>query len=98
MRREEEKARFEEQKKEGKLPFWAYLVISGLMAILGVASLFEYSYKNPIFGVIQQSNFFYTPILGTFVVVSLPLSIYCFYLGVTAANELAESMDRIDKL
>jgi len=61
-----------------------------------VGSIFEWTNKNPIFGVVPASSFLYTPILGLFAVTGVPMAGYLFYLGVTAANKLSEEMDKSD--
>jgi hypothetical protein len=37
-----------------------------------VGSIFEWTAKNPIFGVLPPDNFLYTPILGLFALTGLP--------------------------
>jgi hypothetical protein len=66
-------------------------------AIAAVGSIFEYTNKNPIFGVLGPDSPFYTPILGLFAVTGLPTAGYLFFKAVTAANRQADEMDRIDK-
>ncbi|QDZ21517.1 hypothetical protein HOP50_05g40440 [Chloropicon primus] len=93
IRREQEK---ELKEQDGKLPFGVYLLASGIIAIAAIASIFEYTYQNPIFSVIPPTNFLYKPILGIFVFTGLPLSGYLFYQAIQSANELSESMDKQD--
>ena len=93
VRREEEK---ELREKDGKLPFGVYLLASSIVAIASIASIFEYTYQNPIFSVVPPTSFLYKPILGIFVFTGLPLSVYLFYQAITSANELADSMDKQD--
>merc|ERR1712113_793464 len=97
VRREEAKARSEEENK-GKLPFGAYLLFSCIVAIAAIASIFEYTYQNPIFGVVPPDSFFYKPILGIFVFTGIPVSGYLFYLAIKSANELSQQMDDMDNL
>ena len=61
-----------------------------------IASIFEYTYQNPIFSVVPPTSFLYKPILGIFVFTGLPLSAYLFYEAIKSANELSESMDKQD--
>ena len=39
---------------------------------LQIGSIFEYSNKNPVFGLLPPSSPFYTPILGFFAITGLP--------------------------
>jgi len=95
VRREQEKE-LREKNQEGKLPFGVYLLASAIIAIAAIASIFEYTYQNPIFSVVPPTSFLYKPILGIFVFTGLPLSAYLFYEAIKSANELSESMDKQD--
>lgn len=95
VRRERER---ELKAKSGKfeLPWPLYLLLSGIIAIAAVGSIFEFAYKDAIFGVIQPDNVLWAPILGFFVLTGLPLAAFLFFSGVNAANEAAEQQDKVD--
>ena len=57
---------------------------------------FEWTYKAPIFGVVEPDFFLYTPILATLGFGGVGASVVLFVQGVSAANEAAERMDKID--
>ncbi|KAI8466053.1 MAG: hypothetical protein J3K34DRAFT_524816 [Monoraphidium minutum] len=78
------------------LPWPLYLVFSCLVAIASVGSFFEYADRNPIFGVVQPDSPLWAPILGLFAITGLPTAGFLFFKGVTAANEAADTQDRID--
>jgi len=78
------------------LPFGIYLILSAIIAIAATGSIFEYSYGNPIFGIIDKSSGLWAPILIWFIVTGFPLSAYLFYKAVSVANEQAENMDKLD--
>lgn len=59
-------------------------------------SLFEFSAKNPLFGVVGSDSPFYAPILGLFMVTGFPTSAYLFKLCIDAANAASEDADRQD--
>ncbi len=48
------------------------MTVSFCFAGLQIGSIFEYSNKNPVFGLLPPSSPFYTPILGFFAVTGLP--------------------------
>eukprot|EP00884_Botryococcus_braunii_P004869 jgi/Botrbrau1/14383/Bobra.0014s0033.1 len=95
VRREKE----EKLKKEdggGSLPFGVYLIASAIVAIAAVGSIFEWTAKNPIFGVVTPDNFLYTPILGVFALTGFPTAGWLFVKAVTSANEEADRQDKLD--
>lgn len=95
VRRERER---ELAKQEGKkdLPFGLYLLLSSIVAIAAVGSIFEFANKNPIFDIIYPDSPLYTPILGLFSVTGIPTAGYLFFKAVGAANAEAERMDKLD--
>lgn len=78
------------------LPFGLYLLFSSIVCIAAVGSIFEWSAKNPIFGVIEPDSILYTPILGLFAFTGIPTAGVLFFKGVAAANAEAERMDAQD--
>lgn len=95
VRRERER---ELAKQEGKkdLPFGLYLLLSSIVAIAAVGSIFEFANKNPIFDIVYPDSPLYTPILGLFSVTGIPTAGYLFFKAVGAANAEAERMDKLD--
>lgn len=59
--------------------------------------MFEWTAKNPIFGVLPPDNILYTPILGIFAITGLPTAGWLFFKAISAANAEADRMDNIDK-
>ncbi|GBF88348.1 hypothetical protein Rsub_01060 [Raphidocelis subcapitata] len=94
VRREKERELAAAGKKG--LPWPLYLVFSCLVAIASVGSFFEYFDHNAIFGVIQPDSPLWAPVLGLFGITGLPTAGFLFFKGVQAANEAAETQDRID--
>lgn len=78
------------------LPWPLYLVGSILVTIAAVGSVFEFLYKNPVFGVIQPDNVLWAPILGLFAFTGLPTAGFLFFKGVSIANAEAERQDKLD--
>jgi hypothetical protein len=95
VRREKEREMQASDPQEG-LPFWACLLLSVLSGITGAGCFFEWTYKSPIFGVIEPDFFLYTPILATLGFGGVGASVFLFVKGVGAANEASERMDKID--
>lgn len=95
VRRERERELAAAAGKKG-LPWPLYLVFSCLVAIAAVGSIFEYTGRNPIFGVIQPDSPLWAPVLGLFALTGLPTAAFLFFKGVNAANEAAELQDRVD--
>jgi vacuolar iron transporter family protein len=61
-----------------------------------VGSVFEFTNKNPIFGVVQPDSFLYGPILGIFALTGLPTAGWLFYKAISSANAEADRQDKID--
>lgn len=78
------------------LPWPLYLVLSVLVSIAAVGSVFEYLDRNPVFGVVQPDSPLWAPILGLFAFTGIPTAAFLFFKGVSAANAAAEMQDRID--
>ena len=94
VRREREREMAKQGNKE--LPFGVYLLMSSIVAIAAVGSIFEFTNKNPIFDVIYPDSPLYTPILGVFAVTGIPTAGFLFIKAVGAANAEAEKMDKLD--
>lgn len=96
VRRERERELLAKQGGIKELPFGVYLLLSAIVAIAAVGSIFEFANKNPIFDTIYPDSPFYTPILGIFSVTGIPTAGYLFFKAVGAANAEAERMDKLD--
>ena len=92
-RREIERAAAE---AKGGLPWPAYLLLSVIVLIAATGSIFEYTYKNPIFGVVTSDSGLYAPILGWFVFTGFPLAGWFWMKGISGANEASELQDKMD--
>jgi len=92
-RREIERAAAE---AKGGLPWPAYLLLSVIVLIAATGSIFEYTYKNPIFGVVTSDSGLYAPILGWFVFTGFPLAGWFWMKGIAGANEASELQDKMD--
>ena len=80
----------------GGLPWPAYLFFSLNVLLAAIGSCFEYSYKNPIFGVVDSDSALYAPILGLFIFSGFPMAFYLWNKGIAGANEASELQDKID--
>jgi hypothetical protein len=80
----------------GGVPWPAYLLLSVIVLIAATGSVFEYAYKNPIFGVVQSDSGLYAPILGWFVFTGFPLAGWFWKKGIDGANEASEAQDKMD--
>lgn len=93
-------ARKEELQKlagsQNELPFWAWLLLSGIVTIAAVGSISEYANKNSIFGVVAPDSPFYAPILGFFALTGIPTAGYLFIKAVKAANKASSLQDKVD--
>lgn len=96
VRREREREMMKASGQDKELPFGVYLLLSAIVAIAAVGSIFEYANKNPIFDVIYPDSPLYTPILGVFALTGIPSAGYLFFKAVGAANAEAERMDKMD--
>ena len=81
---------------KGGLPWPAYLLLSVIVLIAATGSMFEYAYKNPIFGVVGADSGLYAPILGWFVFTGFPLAGFFWKKGIDGANEASEAQDKMD--
>ena len=63
-----------------------------------IGSIFEYIYRNPIFGVLPSTSVLYTPILFVFAFTGLPMAGLLFKKAIDGANAMAERQDRADGL
>ena len=81
---------------KGGLPWPVYLLGSVIVLIASTGSVFEYAYKNPIFGVVNADSGLYAPILGWFVFTGFPLAGWLWKKGIDGANEASELQDKID--
>jgi len=74
--RREKLRELQEEEASGKfeLPFYVSLLLSGIIAIAAVGSVFEYINRNPVFGIIQPDSPLWAPILGFFALTGLPVS------------------------
>ncbi|KFK34393.1 hypothetical protein AALP_AA5G139500 [Arabis alpina] len=79
-----------------EIPFYVYLLASAITAIAAIGSVFEYSSKNPVFGVLDSDSIFYTPVLGFFALTGIPTSVFLWFKSVQAANKEAEEQDKRD--
>ncbi|XP_010426723.1 PREDICTED: uncharacterized protein LOC104711697 [Camelina sativa] len=79
-----------------EVPFYVYLLASAITAIAAIGSVFEYSSKNPVFGVLDSDSIFYTPVLGFFALTGIPTSVYLWFKSVEAANKEAKEQDKRD--
>ncbi|VVB05354.1 unnamed protein product [Arabis nemorensis] len=79
-----------------EIPFYVYLLASAITAIAAIGSVFEYSSKNPVFGVLDSDSIFYTPVLGFFAFTGIPTSVFLWFKSVQAANKEAEEQDKRD--
>ena len=61
-----------------------------------IGSIFEYNYKNPIFGIVDSSSPLYTPILAIFALTGIPMAGFLFKNAVDGANKMAEYYDKQD--
>ncbi|CAH2064383.1 unnamed protein product, partial [Thlaspi arvense] len=57
-----------------EIPFYVYLLASAITAIAAIGSVFEYTSKNPVFGVLESDSIFYAPVLGFFAFTGIPTS------------------------
>jgi len=81
---------------KGGFPWPVYLLLSVIVLIAATGSMFEYAYKNPIFGVVGADSGLYAPILGWFVFTGFPLAGFFWKKGIDGANEASEAQDRMD--
>ena len=81
---------------KGGLPWPVYLLGSVIVLIASTGSVFEYAYKNPIFGVVNADSGLYAPILGWFVFTGFPLAGWLWKKGIDGANEASELQDKMD--
>ncbi|KAJ4912244.1 hypothetical protein Rs2_06865 [Raphanus sativus] len=79
-----------------EIPFYVYLLASAITAIAAIGSVFEYSSKNPVFGVLESDSIFYTPVLGFFAFTGIPTSVFLWFKSVEAANKEAAEQDKRD--
>uniref|UniRef100_A0A1J3G173 Uncharacterized protein n=1 Tax=Noccaea caerulescens TaxID=107243 RepID=A0A1J3G173_NOCCA len=79
-----------------EVPFYVYLLASAITAIAAIGSVFEYSSKNPVFGVLDSDSIFYTPVLGFFALTGIPTSVFLWFKSVEAANKEAAEQDKRD--
>ncbi|KAF8095857.1 hypothetical protein N665_0321s0032 [Sinapis alba] len=79
-----------------EVPFYVYLLASAITAIAAIGSVFEYSSKNPVFGVLDSDSIFYTPVLGFFAFTGIPTSVFLWFKSVEAANKEAAEQDKRD--
>ncbi|KAK9838929.1 hypothetical protein WJX74_006105 [Apatococcus lobatus] len=89
-------ARRERLQESQGLPFGVYLIGSFLVATAAIGSIFEWTNKNPVFGVLPPTSPFYTPILGFFAITGLPSAGFLFTKAIKAANEAADRQDKAD--
>ena len=82
VRREREREMMKASGQDKELPFGVYLLLSAIVAIAAVGSIFEYANKNPIFDVIYPDSPLYTPILGVFALTGIPSAGYLFFKAV----------------
>ena len=66
------------------------------LAMLQVGSIFEYTARNPVFGVLPPSSPLYTPVLGLFALTGLPTAGWLFFKAIASANAEAERQDKLD--
>ncbi|CAM8938233.1 unnamed protein product [Rhodiola kirilowii] len=78
------------------IPFYIYLLGSAITAIAAIGSAFEYLNKNPVFGMLESDNLFYSPLLGFFFFTGIPTSGFLWFKSVQAANKEAEEQDKRD--
>eukprot|EP00899_Mesostigma_viride_P010166 jgi/Mesvir1/19150/Mv01173-RA.1 len=78
------------------VPFYVYLLASGVVAIAAVGSVFEYLYKNPVFGVLGPDSPLYPLLLGWFVFTGFPLSAWLWIKSTEAYNAQADREDSED--
>ena len=81
-----------------ELPWPLALISSVIVGIAAVGSVFEYIYRNPIFGVVPSTSPLYTPVLIFFAVTGLPTAAVLFKQAVDGANEMASKQDEIDRM
>ncbi|GFR47882.1 hypothetical protein Agub_g9692, partial [Astrephomene gubernaculifera] len=95
VRREKER---ELQSKLGPtgLPWPLYLLFSIFTAIAAVGSIFEFTDRNPLFGVLPPENPLWAPILLFLAATGLPTAGFLFIKGVNGFNEEAERQDKLD--
>ncbi|KAL0652262.1 hypothetical protein Bca4012_094953 [Brassica carinata] len=79
-----------------EVPFVVYLLASAITAIAAIGSVFEYSSRNPVFGVLESDSIFYTPVLGFFAFTGIPTSVFLWFKSVEAANKEAAEQDKRD--
>lgn len=79
-----------------EIPFYAYLLTSCVVAIAAIGSIFEYSNKKPVFGVIYPDSPLYAPILGFFVIAGFPTAAFLWFKSIKLANKAARDQDRED--
>ncbi|KAL6841227.1 hypothetical protein ACP4OV_028745 [Aristida adscensionis] len=80
----------------GSVPFYAYLLASAVTAIAAIGSIFEYTNRRPVFGVLGPDSALYAPILGFFVFTGIPTAAFLWFKAVQTANREAEEQDRRD--
>ncbi|CAA7019314.1 unnamed protein product [Microthlaspi erraticum] len=91
-----EEGRSSTSQESFEVPFFVYLLASAITAIAAIGSVFEYSSKNPVFGVLESDSIFYTPVLGFFALTGIPTSIFLWFKSVEAANKEAAEQDKRD--
>ncbi|CAH8308734.1 unnamed protein product [Eruca vesicaria subsp. sativa] len=91
-----EEGRSSTSQESFEVPFYVYLLASAITAIAAIGSVFEYSSKNPVFGVLDSDSIFYTPVLGFFAFTGIPTSIFLWLKSVEAANKEAAEQDKRD--
>mmetsp|Transcript_26977 Transcript_26977/g.88531 ORF Transcript_26977/g.88531 Transcript_26977/m.88531 type:complete len:178 (+) Transcript_26977:23-556(+) len=78
------------------LPYGVYLLLSSIIIIAMIGTIFEFAYKNPLFGVIQPDTLLYNIVCGVFVFTALPSATFLWIKATKAANEEADRQDRLD--
>jgi len=88
----------ERVKEEGEsdVPYGLYLLACAIILIAMVGTIFEFSYQNALFGVVQPDSIFYKPICGFFVFTGFPTTFYLWTKATKAANDEADRQDRMD--
>ncbi|CAH8364533.1 unnamed protein product [Eruca vesicaria subsp. sativa] len=79
-----------------EVPFFVYLLASAITAIAAIGSVFEYSSKNPVLGVLESDSIFYTPVIGFVAFTGIPTSVFLWFKSVEAANKEAAEQDKRD--
>eukprot|EP00898_Chlorokybus_atmophyticus_P006753 jgi/Chlat1/7079/Chrsp57S06769 len=85
-----------EQQGGFKVPYPVYLLGSVIVAIAAVGSIYEWAYKNPVFGVLYPDSPLYNVVLGIFVFTGFPSAGFLWWKAAKAANEMADEQDRED--